>query len=217
MGHGLEHGARQIRSLPSRPLPVSHGRGRARSDYLGKAALCPWIRPPSPILVVAKTISPPSTGVMASRTAGRSIRASNTVSGSHAYADNGVNTVEVCVRIDGGSPGCDTFTVTVNNVAPTATFGNDGPVNEGSSFTLSLSNPTDPGDDSFQYAFDCGDGSGYGAFSTICLRPPAPPQTTGYVWSRPKSRTRMAASASTPKPSLSPMCHPLPPSRPKPR
>ncbi len=106
-------------------------------------------------------------------------QASNTVSGSHAYSDNGVNTVEVCVRIDGGSPGCDTFTVTVNNVAPTATFGNDGPVNEGSSFTLSLSNPTDPGDDSFRMP-----STAVTVPATMLFqrspRPPAPPQTTGY-------------------------------------
>ena len=59
-------------------------------------------------------------------------------------------------------------TVTVNNVAPTATFSNDGPVDEGSSFTLSLTSPADPSsadtNAGFTYAFDCGDGSGFGAF-----------------------------------------------------
>ena len=62
-----------------------------------------------------------------------------------------------------------TFALTVNNVAPTATFSNDGPVDEGSSFTLSLASPTDPSSADttagFEYAFDCGDGSSYGGWS----------------------------------------------------
>src|SRR5207253_4271313 len=61
-----------------------------------------------------------------------------------------------------------TASVTVNNVAPMATFGNNGPVNEGQSFTLSLTAPSDPSSADttagFQYAFDCGSGSGYGAY-----------------------------------------------------
>src|SRR5437870_10042182 len=61
-----------------------------------------------------------------------------------------------------------TEAVTVNNVAPTATFGNDGPVDEGSSFHLSLTSPSDPSSvdtaPGFEYAFDCGDGPGYGVF-----------------------------------------------------
>src|SRR5204862_3676091 len=63
-----------------------------------------------------------------------------------------------------------TTSVTVNNVAPSASFSNTGPVNEGSSFGLSLLSPTDPSSADvaagFQYRFDCGDGSGYGAYST---------------------------------------------------
>jgi len=56
----------------------------------------------------------------------------------------------------------------VKNVPPTATFGDDGPVDEGSSFTLSLTDPADvsSADEAagFTYAFDCGDGSGYSEF-----------------------------------------------------
>jgi len=60
------------------------------------------------------------------------------------------------------------FTLTVNNVTPTATFGDDGPVDEGTSFNLSLTSPFDPSSADttagFNYAFDCGDGGGLGAF-----------------------------------------------------
>lgn len=66
-----------------------------------------------------------------------------------------------------GATDTDTTTVTVNNVAPTATFGSDGEVNEGSAFMLKLTGPSDPSNADtaagFEYAFDCG--SGYGAFS----------------------------------------------------
>jgi uncharacterized delta-60 repeat protein len=70
-----------------------------------------------------------------------------------------------------------TFELTVNNVAPTATFTHDGPVDEGSSFTLSLTSPSDPSSvdtmAGFTYAFDCGDGSGLSTFtsepSATCL------------------------------------------------
>jgi PKD repeat protein len=55
--------------------------------------------------------------------------------------------------------------VSVTNEPPEATFGDGGGAGEGGSFTLSLSDPSDPssGDTQagFEYAFDCGDGSGY--------------------------------------------------------
>src|SRR5207248_3077025 len=86
---------------------------------------------------------------------------------SHTYDDNGAYTVKVTVTDKDGGSGSAQFTANVANVAPTATFSNDGPVNEGSDFHLFLSSPSDPSsaDTSagFQYAFDCG--SGYGAYS----------------------------------------------------
>lgn len=78
--------------------------------------------------------------------------------------DNGSFVTTLTVD-DGTETASDTAAVTVDNVAPTATFGNDGPVDEGDDFTLSLTSPTDPGADTFAYAFDCGDGSGYSTAS----------------------------------------------------
>jgi hypothetical protein len=73
-------------------------------------------------------------------------------------------TVSVQVTDNGGLTAVASATVTVNNVAPTATFNAPTSVNEGSSFSLSLTNPVDVAADlgSLQYAFDCG--SGYSAF-----------------------------------------------------
>jgi hypothetical protein len=51
------------------------------------------------------------------------------------------------------------FDVIVNNVAPTATLGNSGPVGEGTAATISFSSPSDPsGADTsagFKYSFSC--------------------------------------------------------------
>jgi hypothetical protein len=73
-------------------------------------------------------------------------------------------TVKVQATDNGGLKAVASATVTVNNVAPIATFNVPASVDEGSSFTLSLTNPVDVPADlvSLQYAFDCG--SGYGAF-----------------------------------------------------
>jgi len=78
-----------------------------------------------------------------------------TFSLSHTYSDNGTFTVTVIVNDDDGGSGSDTAIVTVNNVAPTATFSNDGPKDEGSVVTVSFSNQYDPGtSDTFTYSFD---------------------------------------------------------------
>jgi PKD repeat protein len=81
--------------------------------------------------------------------------------------DDGVYEVTVTVS-DGEATASDTAMVTVSNVAPTASFSDDGPVDEGSPFTLSMTGPSDPSSvdtaAGFEYAFDCG--FGYGAFST---------------------------------------------------
>jgi hypothetical protein len=83
--------------------------------------------------------------------------------------DNGAYTVSLTVTDNhGASSAASTAGVTVNNLAPTATFTAPSSVNEGSDISLSLTSPSDPSSvdtaAGFTYAFDCG--SGYGAFSS---------------------------------------------------
>src|SRR5207249_3318925 len=80
----------------------------------------------------------------------------------HTYDDNGVYTVtETITDKDGGSD-TQSFKVTVTNVAPTASLGNNGPVDEGSPATITFSSQHDPsGADTtagFHYAFSCSNG-----------------------------------------------------------
>ena len=66
--------------------------------------------------------------------------------GSHTYADNGVSPVTVTINDSSGGSDTQTFTMTVNNVAPTLAISGAADVNEGSSYTLNLSS-SDPGAD----------------------------------------------------------------------
>jgi hypothetical protein len=75
---------------------------------------------------------------------------SSAFGGSHIYADNGTYTVTVAVRDDDGGVAVRTFTVTVNNVAPTLTLPPLGPFTLSESQTLflpPLGSFTDPGFD----------------------------------------------------------------------
>ena len=73
--------------------------------------------------------------------------------GTHDYAIN------VRVSDDDGGSDVEASSVHVNNVAPTATLSNDGPVDEGSPATITFSAASDPSsaDTSagFRYTFDC--------------------------------------------------------------
>ena len=80
--------------------------------------------------------------------------------------DNGSYVVTLTVTDDDNGEGTGSETIAVTNVAPSATFDDNGPVAEGSSIELSLTDPSDPSSADtaagFTYAFDCG--SGYGSF-----------------------------------------------------
>jgi hypothetical protein len=82
--------------------------------------------------------------------------------------DNTVQTLTLTARDPDWLSASDTATLTVLNVAPSASF-SAPPANEGGSVAVSLTNPTDPSSADvtagFSYAFDCG--GGYGAYSAI--------------------------------------------------
>ncbi len=75
--------------------------------------------------------------------------------------DDGTHTYAINVRVSDDDGGSDTAasSVDVDNVAPTASLGNTGPVDEGSPATISFSGAFDPSsaDTSagFRYTFDC--------------------------------------------------------------
>ncbi len=89
--------------------------------------------------------------------------ASTTASTSCTFNDNGVYPVKGRILDkDGGYTEAST-SVSVTNVAPTATMGNDGPVYEGSPATISFSAQSDPSTADtaagFHYAFSCDNSS----------------------------------------------------------
>jgi hypothetical protein len=94
-----------------------------------------------------------------------------TWSWSYATTDGPAQSQTVTITANDAKGGITTttFSLTVNNVAPTAALSAPASVNEGSSINLSLTGVTDPSSvdtaAGFQYAFDCGTGSGYGAFN----------------------------------------------------
>jgi parallel beta-helix repeat protein len=82
-----------------------------------------------------------------------------TVTGDHAYADDGIYVITVTVFDGLGQSNFDTLHVTVNNVAPTVNAGEDATIDEGSLFSSSGSF-TDPGADTWVATVNYGDGSG---------------------------------------------------------
>jgi PKD domain len=88
---------------------------------------------------------------------------------------DGPSSHTVTVRVsDGDSATTDEATVTVTNVAPTATFEAPATTSAGFPFTIALTNPSDPsGADvaaEFTYAFNCGDGLGFSPFGASSSR-----------------------------------------------
>jgi hypothetical protein len=88
-----------------------------------------------------------------------------TSSASCPTSDDGSRTVKGKIRDQDGDANTYTAVVTIENVAPTATFNAPASSFAGFAFTISLTSPHDAGSaDTFTYAFDCG--TGYGAFGT---------------------------------------------------
>jgi predicted extracellular nuclease len=75
---------------------------------------------------------------------------------------------------DGSTAGTAAVTISISNVAPTASFVAPATSFAGFPFTLSLPGATDPSaadvTAGFQYAFDCGDGAGYGPVGSSSSR-----------------------------------------------
>ena len=69
--------------------------------------------------------------------------ANGTLSPNHSFTDNGVYTVTLTVTDGNNQSASDTATVTVSNVAPTATVSNNGPVNTGANVTISFASQND--------------------------------------------------------------------------
>ena len=88
----------------------------------------------------------------------------------HSFDDNGIYTAVLTVTDERGAVASTPVVVTVDNVAPSAAFMAPVAATEGGSFELTVTGATDPspGDTEagFTYAFNCGDGSGYGAAGT---------------------------------------------------
>jgi hypothetical protein len=111
-----------------------------------------------------------------------------------AAALDGPSTHTIAVRVsDGSASTTDTATVNVTNVAPSATFNAPATAFAGFAFTISLTNPSDPSAADtaagFEYAFDCGDGSGYGVFGSASSAS-CPTTTTGTRTVRGKIRDK---------------------------
>lgn len=91
-----------------------------------------------------------------------------TTTASCPTADNGTRTVKGKIADKDAGSSEYSQSVTINNVAPTATFNAPATVNEGSAIAISLTSPSDVSSvdiaEGFTYAFDCG--SGYGTATT---------------------------------------------------
>jgi predicted extracellular nuclease len=82
----------------------------------------------------------------------------------------GTKTISVQATDSGGLLDTDDATVDIVNVAPTASLSAPATTFAGFPFTIALTGASDPSaadtTAGFMYAFDCGDGSGYGSFGS---------------------------------------------------
>lgn len=103
------------------------------------------------------------------------------VSGNHAYGDEGVYTVEVTIKDDENATASGSFVVTVENVAPTIEVGGNQDVEEGELVVLDPSVFNDSGSlDTHVATIDWGDGSAVDS-GTISLTSVALPGLPGGV------------------------------------
>jgi VCBS repeat-containing protein len=80
---------------------------------------------------------------------------SGAVRGTHLYASGGNFRVLITVTDNAGGVGSASFMVAVNSdTDPTATFSDSGPVSEGSTATVSFTNPSEPSGLKYSYDFD---------------------------------------------------------------
>ncbi len=77
---------------------------------------------------------------------------------AHSYSDNGTYVATVSVTDDDGATGTVATTITVNNVAPTVTLGDDATLRRGETL-MSSGSFADPGTDDWTATVDYGDGS----------------------------------------------------------
>ena len=112
--------------------------------------------------------------------------------------DEGSYTVAVRVTDARGATASASITVTASNVAPTARLGllPGASVDEGSPYTLQLTDARDVAADQaeLRYAFDCGDGRGYGAFGDATSASCA---TTDNGWRHVSAKVRDADGGET--------------------
>ncbi|MEK6275736.1 MAG: hypothetical protein AABM30_10400, partial [Actinomycetota bacterium] len=94
---------------------------------------------------------------------------SGTSTASCSTDDNGTRQVKGEIRDKDLEARTYSANVTVDNVAPSATFGNNGSVDEGSNINLSLTSPSDPSSvdtaAGFTYRFSCDNGLTWTAWS----------------------------------------------------